>query len=177
MKAALAAALCSALALGQTESQAHVVAEIARAKAEAADGGYRICEDGESGAGCSMRPCASGVSFDGGYDDDCGNFINDVGGARALAAVDGGNPYREGRSLILSVGEAVPFGPALVLEETEAMRREWNAQRAIGELDALKQSKGDKLVSVPVLVAIIAGSLAVGAAVGAGAAVAAQGRR
>lgn len=79
------------------------------------------------------------------------------------------NPHNEGRSMILGIGETLPFGPSLCMESSEAQRREWNAQRAIGELDKLKESKGSPIVSVPVLVAIIAGSIAVGAAVGVGA--------
>lgn len=82
------------------------------------------------------------------------------------------NPYPEGRSLILPAHEAVPFGPALCLEETEAKRREWAAQRDLGELEQLKKDKGSAIVSVPVLVAIIVGSLAIGAAVGTGVALA-----
>jgi hypothetical protein len=81
-------------------------------------------------------------------------------------------PFAEGRSVVVQEHEAVPFGPALCLEETEAKRREWIAQRDLGELERLRQEQGKKFVSVPVLVAIIAGSVAVGAAVGAGVAVA-----
>lgn len=83
------------------------------------------------------------------------------------------NPFPEGRSAILPGGEVVPFD-ALCLEPTEAKRREWDAQKTAGELDKLKESKGAALVSVPVLVALLAGSLAVGAAAAAGVCVASK---
>jgi len=85
-------------------------------------------------------------------------------------------PFAEGRSMILPAGEVVPFA-GLCLEGTEAKRREWIAQRDAGELARLKESSGSAVVSVPVLVALVAGGLALGVAVGAGLTVAAQQRR
>lgn len=84
------------------------------------------------------------------------------------------NPHPEGRSMRLEAGEVLPFGPSLCLESTEAQRREWVAQRDLGELTKLKESRGAALVPVPVFVAIVAGALAMGVAVGVGATLAAR---
>lgn len=85
------------------------------------------------------------------------------------------NPHPEGRSLHLEAGELVPFTGQLI-QDTEHMRREWNNERTAGELARLKLEQGKRTVSVPVLVAIVAASLALGAAAGVGLAVATQKR-
>ncbi len=83
------------------------------------------------------------------------------------------NPFPQGRSLHLSQSDLAPFAGQLI-EDTEHSRREWNDERKAGELAELKKHEGQALVSVPVLVALIAGSVAVGVAVGVGATIAAQ---
>lgn len=77
------------------------------------------------------------------------------------------NPFPPGRSLHLEQSDLAPFAGQLV-EDTEHARREFNNERTAGELAKLKEDQGKKLVSLPVLVAIIASSLAVGVSVGIG---------
>lgn len=71
------------------------------------------------------------------------------------------NPHAPGRSVRLVAKEPAPFNGRLI-EDSEHARREWMNERTAGELEALKRDKGSRIVSVPALVAIIAGSLALG---------------
>lgn len=71
------------------------------------------------------------------------------------------NPHRPGRSIHLQAKQPAPWTGQLV-EDTEHSRREFNNELTAGELAALKRDRGSKIVSVPALVAIILGSVAVG---------------
>lgn len=74
------------------------------------------------------------------------------------------NPFAPGRSIHIHQGETAAF-EAQLIEDCEHARREWNSERAAGELAKLKEDEGKKIISVPVLIGIIATTMAVSVAV------------
>lgn len=73
------------------------------------------------------------------------------------------NPFPKGQSTHLNAGEVAPFTGQLI-EDKEHSRREWANEKTAGELASLKEEKGKKFISVPVFIAVIAGSVALGCA-------------
>ncbi len=76
-------------------------------------------------------------------------------------------------SVHVDAGEVAPFTGQLIAD-AEHIRREQVNERNVGELLQLKESKGQAVLPKPALIAIVAGALVVGIAVGAGAAYAAK---
>jgi hypothetical protein len=74
-------------------------------------------------------------------------------------------PLAEGRSIPVAAGELAPFAGQLI-EPSEMVRRERINERNAAELAKLKADKGAAIVSAPVLVAIVLGTLAVGVGLG-----------
>lgn len=170
-KTLLVAMLCSSVALGRpptAEERAYLRAEMARAEADAADGGYRICRPGES-IGCSGRPCLSGVSFDGGSEDDCGNNINelpvdapvvDEAPEPILFEADGVTAKAPTRATVkLKKGEKAPFPGRLADAQTQTYREQINTRN---EVEALNLKTGTVVTDTPVFIAIISGTAVAG---------------
>jgi hypothetical protein len=143
-------ALLAVPAMAQSDQELNqarqfLLRETAAAQTDAADGGYRLCVDGQSGVGCSMRPCVSGLSFDGGTSDDCGNHINPVP-ADAPVVEDGpilfeadGKTAKHGRpTVVLRAGQPAPF-PGRLVDAQEQTRREQINERNAAELKDLQQ--------------------------------------
>lgn len=78
------------------------------------------------------------------------------------------NPHAPGRTLHLQQTDFAPFDGWLIADSEHA-RREWSNERVAGELASLETHDGGKILSLPVLLGVVAGTFA--AAFGLGVAV------